>query len=130
MSTELWIPRLAPNLNDLIRAKGGKGYAYNKLKKSWAQTVAFCVAGGRIMWGKPPTLSPCAVHIQLVEPNRKRDPDNIAAGAAKLILDGLVQAGVLEGDGWDQVTALSFSWRVGKHPGVRVVLTPAVTTNG
>jgi hypothetical protein len=35
-----------------------------------------------------------------VEPNRKRDPDNIVAGGTKLLLDSLVGAGVLRGDGW------------------------------
>lgn len=34
------------------------------------------------------------------EPTRKRDPDNIVGGGTKLLLDSLVGAGVLRGDGW------------------------------
>jgi hypothetical protein len=118
-AVDIWIPRRAPNLNDLIRAKGAAPQAYNALKKSWAQTVAVCARRSYT-----PRVGRCSVHLELVEPNKRRDPDNIAAGAAKLILDGLVKATVLKGDGWDHVAALSFSWRVGAEPGVLVTLTP------
>jgi Holliday junction resolvase RusA-like endonuclease len=116
---ELFIPRLAPNLNDLIRARGQHGQVYNRLKASWADTVTLCV----LRHGYVDTFPRCSVHFELVEQNTRRDPDNIAAGAAKLVLDGLVKAGVLEGDGWKHIEGLSFSWRVGSPVGVRVVLT-------
>jgi hypothetical protein len=116
---EVWLPCRAPNLNDLIRVKGSNAHIYNSLKKTWAEMVKVCS-----MRAYMPRFKCCSVHFELVEPNRKSDPDNIAAGAAKLILDGLVKAGVLEGDGWKHITGLSFSWRVGAEPGVRVVLTP------
>jgi hypothetical protein len=127
---ELWIPRRAPSLNELMQAKSttyGKGKvrtdAYNKLKASWAGTVKLCAIQG----GSPEywSFARCSVHFWLVEPDRRRDPDNIAAGASKLILDGLVKAGVIDGDGWEHITGLSFSWRVGTPAGVRVVLSPA-----
>jgi len=117
---ELWLPRRAPNLNDLIRVKAGHNQAYNALKKSWAVTVAVIARAAMT-----PRFERCSVHFELVEPDQRRDPDNIAAGAAKLILDGLVKAGVLEGDGWKHINGLSFSWRVGTPAGVRVVLTPS-----
>lgn len=120
MTVELWIPRRAPNLNDLIRAHGRHHHAYDKLKKSWAELVELrCISSCTPMVGR------CSVHFELVEENTRRDPDNIAAGTAKLVLDGLVKAGVLEGDGWKHVAGLSFSWRVGNPAGVRVVLTEA-----
>jgi Holliday junction resolvase RusA-like endonuclease len=116
VTVELWVPCRAPNLNDLIRAHGRHHHAYDKLKKDWAKLVAMCVRGA-------PQLGRCSVHFELVEPSTRRDPDNIAAGASKLVLDGLVKAGVLEGDGWKHIAGLSFSWRVGNPAGVRVVLT-------
>jgi hypothetical protein len=119
-----WLPMRAPNLNDLIRAKGSGSHCYNRLKKRWADLVMMCI-GRRQVRCKFGAERPAKVHFELVEPNERRDPDNIAAGAAKLILDGLVKAGVLEGDGWKHITGLSFSWRVGSPAGVRVVLTPA-----
>lgn len=118
-TVEIWIPRRAPNLNDLIRAHAQHPHVYDRIKKGWAETVAVCARSPRrTLAGR------VAVRFELVEPNERRDPDNIASGAAKLILDGLVKAGVLEGDGWAHIAGLSFSWRVGGEPGVRVILTP------
>jgi hypothetical protein len=122
----IWIPRRAPNLNDLFRAKGAGPYAYNRLKVAWAETVKVCCIGARGV----PFGQRTDVHFELVEPDRRRDPDNIASAASKLILDGLVKAGVIDGDGWQHITGLSFSWRVGSPAGVRVVLSPsAVISN-
>ena len=122
---DIWIPRRAPNLNDLFRAKatpygkrGANGYA--ALKRDWAETVMLYTLKRRTPIGR------CLVHFEIIEPDQRRDPDNIAAGAAKLILDGLVKVGVLEGDGWAHIAGLSFSWRVGKPAGVLVTLTPEV----
>lgn len=119
MVIELFIPRLAPNLNDLVRAAKHHRQAYNRIKESWADTIASAV----LDHGYVDTFPRCSVHFELVEQNTRRDPDNIASGTAKLVLDGLVKAGVLEGDGWKHIAGLSFSWRVGSPVGVRVVLT-------
>lgn len=121
MTVELWIPCRAPNLNDLIRASERHHHAYDKLKKQWANLVmltVFAHPSPQVLLGRR-----CSVHFELVEQNTRRDPDNIASGTAKLVLDGLVKAGVLEGDGWKHIAGLSFSWRVGSPVGVRVVLT-------
>jgi hypothetical protein len=135
VQVELWIPRRAPNLNDLFQAKStvyGTGKkrtdAYNKLKQDWAATVELCVVRDRRLFTAKGLLGPCAVHFELVEPNKRFDPDNLCGATAKLVLDGLVKAGVLEGDGWAHIAGLSFSWRVGSPAGVRVVLSPAAVT--
>jgi hypothetical protein len=118
VSETIWIPRRAPNMNDLIRAHGTpKSRAYQRLKKSWAQTVELCSLKC------PVKFNQCAVAFEIVEPDARRDPDNLVSGTQKLVLDGLVKAGVLAGDGWKHITGLSFSWRVGTPVGVRVVLT-------
>jgi Holliday junction resolvase RusA-like endonuclease len=49
-----------------------------------------------------PMPSPVAMHVATYAPNPK-DPDN----ALKLLLDGLVFAGVIEGDGWKDIRPLS-----------------------
>lgn len=124
LEVQLWIPRRVPSLNELLQAKSttyGKGKvrtdAYDKLEKSWAQTVKLYAP--RFL-----KIDRCSVHFEIREPDRRRDPDGFCTAAAKLILDGLVKSGVLAGDGWAHIAGLSFSWRVGKPPGVRVVLTP------
>lgn len=56
-----------------------------------------------------------------VEKNRKRDLDNIAAGGRKLILDSLVDIGVLKNDGWKNVEGWTDSFSINKdRPGVWV----------
>lgn len=42
----------------------------------------------------------CHLIIRYFEKNRKRDPDNIIGGGQKIIIDALVDAGILEDDGW------------------------------
>jgi hypothetical protein len=60
-----------------------------------------------------------------VEKNRRRDQDNIAAGK-KLVIDGLVQAGVLAGDGWKYVRGFFDEFSVDPtRPGVMVTIVPA-----
>lgn len=78
-----------------------------------------------IMWQLNPLqriLKPVKVIITWCEPNRMRDPDNIAS-AKKFILDALVKRGVLENDGWKQIVSFADYFKVDKeNPRVEVVL--------
>lgn len=49
----------------------------------------------------------CYLHIRYFEPDRRRDPDNVFSGGAKIVFDALVGAGVLEDDGWRCVWGIS-----------------------
>jgi hypothetical protein len=134
-TVEIWIPKRVPSLNDLLLAKSTsrrvkvKGKPprrvdrYNEIKKTWADVVAVFVRQ-QLFCPRGLCVGRCAVHFDLIEPDKRRDPDNIASAASKLILDGLVKCGTLKGDGWEYISKLSFSWRVGATPGVWVVLTP------
>jgi Holliday junction resolvase RusA-like endonuclease len=63
---------------------------------------------------------PVAINIEWFLPNRKKDPDNIAF-AKKFILDGLRDAGVLENDGWKQITGFIDTFHVDpRNPRVEV----------
>ena len=54
--------------------------------------------------------------------NKKRDKDNIIAGQ-KFILDGLVAAGVIENDGWEQIGNISHFFSIDKeNPRVEVII--------
>lgn len=58
-----------------------------------------------------------------VEPNKRRDPDNVAAGGRKFCLDALQQCGVLPNDGWKQILSFADTFEVNAaNPGVMVVL--------
>jgi len=52
--------------------------------------------------------------------DRKHDPDNVAF-AKKFILDGLVRAGVLKQDGWNQISGFVDNFELDpENPGVEV----------
>jgi Holliday junction resolvase RusA-like endonuclease len=56
------------------------------------------------------------------ERNRRRDKDNIAF-AKKFLLDGLVKAGVLADDGWDEINDIRDRFAIDpKHPRVEVII--------
>jgi hypothetical protein len=122
----LVIPCSPPSLNDLIDAHAftfGKGKSrsngYQKIKKHWANVVAVAVRKCRL---RP--VDACSLHFHFSEKDRRRDPDNIASGGAKVIIDGLVKAGVLKGDGWATVKGLSFTWSVGAPRTTVVIYEP------
>ena len=71
----------------------------------------------------PTFEKPVHVYFAWVEPNRRRDIDNIAF-AHKFILDGLVDAGVLKGDSQKYVTGFVDLFRVDKdNPHVSILIT-------
>lgn len=95
----LWIPSRLPGLNELLNAKGtvrGAWNGYNEQKCMWYGRVKLlCLARG--IGIQPPGF----LTMLYLEKDRRRDPDNVVAGGTKLLLDSLVGAGVLRGDGWD-----------------------------
>ena len=57
---------------------------------------------------------PIDLHFKWYVPNRKKDKDNIAFGK-KFILDGMLQAGLIENDGWKQIGNFKDSFVVDKE---------------
>lgn len=99
LAAQLWIPGKLPGLNDLIAAAkgtGGRGIMYAKLKREWTSVVWAEAKRQRL----PAFPGRVVMAFRWLEEDKRRDPDNVAAGGRKLINDGLVLAGVLKGDGW------------------------------
>ncbi len=110
----LWIPGPLPGLNELIAAakgSGGRGMAYAKLKRQWTDTV-WALARNAGIHKPGPFEQRVFIDWTWLERDKRRDPDNVAAGGRKLILDGLVKAGVLAGDGWKHVAGWTDRWIV------------------
>lgn len=58
-----------------------------------------------------------------IEPNRRRDKDNISSFGRKVIQDALVSAGVLKDDGWKHVVGFSDRFEVDKeNPRIEVII--------
>lgn len=128
MNQTLWVPGKLPNLNDMIAAaKGarGRGYLYSKMKKEWTSTVSLLAKAA----GLTTHTGPVRVHFVYHEETKRRDLDGVSGGARKLILDGLVDAGVLPNDGPKHVVGLvdEVVYGAGK-PGVLVVIEPVEVT--
>ena len=92
-----------PGQNEMIKAAkiGRRGGAYSSEKKKLTTSVALMALSA----GLTPVEGRCFIRFLWHEPNKRRDYDNIRAGA-KYILDGLVEAGIIQDDGWRCVTGL------------------------
>jgi len=107
-----FIPGQMPGLNEIINEakrmgwragrKGSRWSGYARMKRRWTNEVVLAVRKAKL---KP--VRKAFLTFIWHEPNRKRDPDNVAAGGRKFILDGLVRAGILPDDtkahvvGWE-----------------------------
>lgn len=95
----LTIPGRLPGLNEYIDAERGSRQKAARLKKDTQAYIGWyikkCLRG--VHFNRPVVM-----FYTWIEPNTKRDKDNIAF-ARKFIQDALVQMGVLANDGWQQI---------------------------
>ena len=114
---KLVIPGELPTLNEMIDEAKTHWSNYSEQKKDHTSIVAW-----EAIKCKLPYIPAVKLEITYIRRDRSYDPDNIAA-AKKYILDGLVEAGVLENDGWKQIKGWAEDWDVDKdNPRIEVVL--------
>ena len=104
----LRIPGRLPGLNELLAGKASQknGWnAYNALKQRWYGQIRMLAQAARIE-----AIGPGYFTLVFSEPDRRRDPDNLAGGGIKLIFDSLVGAGVMKGDSWAHVLGFVSYW--------------------
>ena len=112
------IPGELPDLNQIIAESKNHWGSYSSLKKANTQLVAFCTKQAKVKQYKKIDLE-----ITWYCKNRRKDKDNIMAGT-KFILDGLVQAGVIQNDGWANVGDIRHKFDVDKQePRIEVKIT-------
>lgn len=97
------------SLNEYIAALNRNRHAGNAMKRSRTEQVALLARSQLRGWTPVP---PVRLEYLYCEANRKRDKDNVAAFAHKVVQDGLVEAGVLANDGWEYVAGSSDSYCV------------------
>lgn len=119
-SRKLTINDRFEGLNEYIAAMNKNRHTGNAMKRKRTDQVAWvCKAQLRGWKPKPPVR----LEYMFYEPNRKRDKDNIAAFAHKVIQDGMVKAKVLRNDGWDDVAGFSDDFAVDKKsPRIEVTI--------
>ncbi len=101
-----------PGLNEIIKeAKKGRGgyQPYAIMKREYTDEIAWLAKK------MPKYHGQVEINITWYEKNYKRDIDNVAAGGTKLILDGLVLAGVLKDDSQKFVKSINHYFKVDKN---------------
>lgn len=108
-----------PGLNEYIDAERTSKYLAADMKKSVQETIGWLIKSqvrGLKIKGQ------VHIHYYWVEPNKRRDPSNIAF-AKKFIEDALVDIGIIENDGWKHIAGFSDSFSVDKdNPRVEVTI--------
>ena len=84
------IPGKLPGYNELTKGHHMTRY---RIKHEAMETVMWCAKGI-----KP--VERCEIRITCFEPNKRRDPSNVRAGAEKVILDALQNMGIIRNDNW------------------------------
>lgn len=107
-----------PGLNEYTSANRTHPQAGASMKRGAEAVIAAYVRDAQL----EPFDGKVAARFLWIEPNLRRDPDNIAF-AKKFILDVLVREGVLRGDGQKFIASLQDSFDLQpKNPGVLVEL--------
>jgi len=116
-----------PNLNDYINADRvmvrnaghcfSKGNAFKQTAQKSVQKAIKRDLGDLVI------KSPIKIKYCFFEPNKRRDKDNVAAFAMKVIQDALVKEGVIKNDGWKEIDSFECLFEVDKdNPRIEVEL--------
>ena len=107
-----------PSLNEHDKANRANRYVGASMKKTYTDGVFWDCRAQKL----EAILRPVAIVCTWYRTNKRSDPDNICF-AKKYILDGLVKAGILMDDGWDEIKRFEDHFRIGKEDKVIVELT-------
>ena len=106
-----------PSLNEYIDAERSNRHAAAGMKRNWQKIIRGHLAQYKIK----PVAGPVVLFYDYYEPNKRRDKDNISAIAHKFVQDALVEAGIIPGDGWDQISRYYDEFYIDKrHPRIVV----------
>lgn len=94
----LVIDRELTDLNTYINAERSNRFIASKIKREETEYVAFCAKVSLL----EPTDRPVYMLYKWFCKNKRKDKSNIAF-ARKFIEDGLVEAGILKNDGWNDI---------------------------
>lgn len=108
-------------MNEYIAAMNKSRHAGAEIKRKRTEQVAYLCRAQLRGW-KPKT--PVRLDYTYYERDRKRDKDNVAGLAHKVVQDGLVKAKVIPNDGWDGVDGFSDTFRVDRRaPRIEIRIT-------
>ncbi|MFD2658592.1 RusA family crossover junction endodeoxyribonuclease [Gracilibacillus thailandensis] len=107
------IPGTLPSMNEIIEMSKKHHMQYSIMKKQYTQLV-------KLHAMKLPKIERADFVITWYCQDKRKDKDNITSGQ-KFIFDGLVEAGVLQNDGWKEIGNVAHVFEVDKeNPRVQV----------
>lgn len=117
----IWIPVVFPSRNESESAARSSKFAGASLKKKYTKlAVTFIGPYARRGWTP---LQRYSVSFLWMCKDKRHDPDNVMAGM-KFVFDGMVAAGLVAGDRWENVQKIENRFAVCKsNPGVRINVT-------
>lgn len=119
MSTKIIIPGRFSGLNEFIdanRRSRGRWNAGNKMKQEDQDRI-------RAYLPKVKIKKRIFVEYCFYEKNARRDKDNISGYFHKIFQDAMVQAGVIENDGWKQIEGWTDYFYIdSKYPRIEIYI--------
>lgn len=114
---ELTLAYKLPGMNEIIAANRNSKFDGGSQKAHWTDTVAKECKIQRI---KPFKHQINTKFIWTCK-NKKRDKDNIIAGQ-KFVFDGLIKAGIIPNDGWNEIGTIEHQFQTGTYDKVQVLM--------
>ena len=103
-----------PTMNEIVEVSKKHHMQYAKMKKDYTELVKICARG-------VPKVKKADFCITWYCKDKRKDPDNIAGGGTKVLMDGLIESGVMANDGWGEVNSITHRFEVDKqNPRVEV----------
>lgn len=94
-------------MNEIVAASKSHHMRYANMKRTYTQLVALHARN-------LPKVERANFIITWYCKNKRKDPDNVASGA-KFVLDGLVDAGMIPNDGWNEIGDITHRFKVDKE---------------
>lgn len=119
MTQKFTIHDRLPGINEYTAQQRANKYGGNLMKRHAQKGVEAEIRAAKLK----PVKSPVTILYTFYEPNKRRDKDNIAGFAHKVIQDALVSCGILKDDAWDYITGYEDRFGIDKkHPHIDVEL--------
>lgn len=116
MQYQFILPFRLPSLNEYINVCRTNRFKANLMKNQTETNI------GWFLTALPRISKPVTINFHWIEPNKRRDLDNIAF-AKKFILDAMVKKGKLIDDGMKYVTGLSDTFEIQDKARIIVTIT-------
>lgn len=101
MEIKFTIEGRLPGLNEMLREAKSFRLKYSHFKREWTDYCGIYIRKARL----PVFTESFKISVHWIEPNKKRDLDNICAGI-KFILDAMVSTERISNDNQKQITGI------------------------